>query len=210
MTVIVFVVLLFLGVSGAFADPSPTPNQPSVSDYQTTDVWTLIAAIKKGDSKALSVVKARAEKGDRTAQIALGQLYGSPQEGMRNDKEAFKWWHMAAEQGDALAESSVGGMYMSGIGVTKDYKEALIWLRKAAEQGNGFAKVWIGSLYENGYGVKQDYEEAYFWYLLAEPLLGAWSCFDCPQGVKFTKAETVGKHLSWFRRFVVHFRVMMW
>ena len=129
-------------------------------NYETGDVSALIAADRVGDHKALPALKARAERGEVGAQVALALQY-------YETADSFKWWHMAAEQGNTQAMSEIAKMYEKGMGVTQDYAEAAKWYRRVADGGDQFAQAALGRLYENGQGVGQDWAEAYYWYNVA-------------------------------------------
>lgn len=202
----IFVGLAFnlLLLNGAIAEQSATA-------YETTDPWTLVAATKNGDSKALPVLKARAQNGDVKAQLALGELYLWPQEGMTDAKQAFKWFRMAAEQGNAGAEETVGGMYAAGHGTEQDYAKAAQFFRKSAEQGNTHAQKQLADLYLDGSGVKQDYEEAYFWYLLSEPFLGDLGHWGCLEDAKCSLPDDrAGKHLDFATKCLLQLKAIGW
>ena len=77
-------------------------------------------------------VKAKAEKGDATAQFNLGLMYMNDLGVEKDYAEAAKWYRKSAEQGNANAQNILGIMYEKGNGVEKDYVEALKWYNKAA------------------------------------------------------------------------------
>ena len=117
--------------------------------------------------KAIQDLKAKAAKGDRTAQFDLGVCYSNG-EGVAEDLvEAVKWYRKAADQGYALAQSTLGNCYLFGQGVTKDEVEAVKWLRKAADQGADYAQYYLGRCYSTGHGVAKDEVEAYAYFNLA-------------------------------------------
>jgi TPR repeat protein len=115
----------------------------------------------------LKQTKARAEKGDASAQRSLGQLYENGSHVEKDDAGAAKWYERAAEQGDRFAQTQLGYMYSIGKGVPQDYEEAAMWSFKAAAQGDATAQNNIGTMCQNGQGVERDYTEAYKWYLLS-------------------------------------------
>ena len=109
-------------------------------------------------------VKAKAEKGDATAQFNLGLMYMNDLGVEKDYAEAVKWYRKSAEQGNANAQNILGIMYEKGNGVEKDYVEALKWYNKAADQGLAAAQNILGIMYEKGNGVEKDYVEALKWY----------------------------------------------
>ena len=108
--------------------------------------------------------KAKAEKGDATAQYILGACYAHGKGVEKDYAEAVNWWRRAAEQNYFPAQYSLGGCYANGQGVSKNSTEAVKWYRKAAEQNHAPAQFNLGRSYDNGEGVEKDYAEAVKWY----------------------------------------------
>lgn len=94
---------------------------------------------KKPEPYSAELVR-KAEAGDAEAQYNLGQCYENGQVGIKDNKEAVKWYTKSAEQGNAKAQCNLGGWYYNGTGVAKDEKEAVKWYTKAAEQNYEDAK----------------------------------------------------------------------
>ena len=116
--------------------------------------------------KKFEETKAKAEKGDASAQLNLGYMYFSGKGVPNGQKEAAKWIRKAAEQGLATAQSIMGAMYANGNGVLKDDKEAVKWYRKALNRRRR-AQTSLGAMYYNGGGILEDYETAYAWINIA-------------------------------------------
>jgi hypothetical protein len=77
------------------------------------------------DAARENALRQRAEQGDSTAALELGERYQySPQP---DYAEALRWYHKSAEKGNAAARLQIGGMYLNGQGVTQDYAEAARW-----------------------------------------------------------------------------------
>ena len=89
-------------------------------------------------------VKAKAEKGDATAQFNLGLMYMNDLGVEKDYAEAVKWYRKSAEQGNANAQNILGIMYEKGNGVEKDYVEALKWYNKAAFSNLMLLSQWKG------------------------------------------------------------------
>ena len=85
--------------------------------------------------KEISGWRAKAEKGDPTAQNKLGDMYAEGQGVEKDVVEAVRWYRKAAEQGFSKAQNNLGIMYSNGDGVAKNEVEAAKWCRKAADQG---------------------------------------------------------------------------
>jgi TPR repeat protein len=154
-----FVFYLALGMAvGGQLSPQTPQSQPS----QEQPVHSKLSRTE------LSDLKAKAEKGDASAQFALGKAYEEGNGVPKSDESAVKWYRKAADQGNAPAETSLGIMYRLGQGVNRDKEEAVRWYRKAAKQGNPQAMFNLGVSYYNGDGVSSDPNLAYAWFLLAQ------------------------------------------
>lgn len=116
----------------------------------------------------IAKLQADAERGDATAQYALGVAYEAGNGVPQSDESAVKWYRKAAEQGNAAVQNRLGVMYRIGQGVSRDKEEAVRWYRKAARQGNPQALFNLGVSYYNGDGVPSDSIVAYSWFLLAQ------------------------------------------
>ncbi len=121
--------------------------------------------------KKLDALKAKAEKGDASAQYDLGVLYYTGRRVSKDEVEALKWYRKAAEQGDFLAQYHLAGMYYRGEGTPRDYVEALQWYRKIPKRGFRVqalsikaSQLFLGEIYYFGEGVPKDYAKAAeFW-----------------------------------------------
>ena len=111
--------------------------------------------------------RSAAERGLRSAEKNLGELYAEGVGVPRDDAAAVHWFGRAASRGDAGAQLSLGVMYARGRGVTLDYTRAMELFRMSAVQGNAEAQANIGHLYRAGFGVERDYVLAYAWYGVA-------------------------------------------
>jgi S1-C subfamily serine protease len=112
-------------------------------------------------------LKAKAEKGDASAQGRLGMIYLTADGVERNNSEAFKFFNLAAKQGDEAGLKGLCMCYEGGYGVPIDYAKAFEITRKLAEAGDNNEQRNLGIKYEDGTGVRQDYVEAYKWYNIA-------------------------------------------
>jgi TPR repeat protein len=116
----------------------------------------------------VSELRSKAEKGDSSAQFALGKAHEGGNGVPKSDELAVKWYRRAADQGNADAEARLGVMYRLGLGVNPDKEEAVRWYRKAAKQGSSQAMFNLGAAYYNGDGVPSNPTLAYAWFLLAQ------------------------------------------
>ncbi len=114
-------------------------------------------------SAKFEAIKAKAEKGDSTAEGQLGSFYFAGIGVAKNEVEAARWFRKAAEEGDAHAQCGLGDCYNSGFGLTRDETEAAKWYRKAAENGSAAGQYALGSVLLFGIGVQQNTVEAIRW-----------------------------------------------
>jgi TPR repeat protein len=155
-----FVCYLALGIAtarGQGSSPTPPAESPEQKPVQS-----------RLTSAEISGLRAKAEKGDASAQLALGEAYEGGNGISKSDVSAGKWYRKAADQGNSDAEARLGVMYRLGLGVTQDKEEAVRWYRKAAKQGNPQAMFNLGISYYNGDGVVSNSNLAYAWFLLAQ------------------------------------------
>ena len=85
---------------------------------------------------SLDDIIAAANRGDATAQNALGVKYVAGEDGLPcDDTKAVEWYQKSAQQGFAKAETNLGDMYFYGRGgLAKSSDQALSWYLKAAQQ----------------------------------------------------------------------------
>jgi TPR repeat protein len=153
------------------------------------------------ERKQFEAVKARADKGDASAQLSVAALYASGNGMARDPVKAAKYTRKAAEQGSARAQCLLGLLYSNGNGVKMDKAEAARWLHRAADQGLAEAQYDLGGCFASGDGVVHDPAEAVAWYrkAAAQGLVEAQSeignCYlegngvptDIPEGLKWTR-----------------------
>lgn len=120
-------------------------DQPTFSINNKTPVFQL--PIDQGQPSALqeqtSIVNsyftnamAKANTGDKGAQIALGRWYRSERGAEQDYQSAAEWFLKAANQGSPDAQVELGQLYRDGKGVEKNHTTAVEWFRKASEQGD--------------------------------------------------------------------------
>lgn len=112
------------------------------------------------ESDDVNDLKAKAEKGDASAQNTLGIMYDLGVNIAPDKAEAAKWFLKAAEQGNASAQNAIGSLYQAGNGVPHDDAAAAGWYEKAAAQGHATALSNLGYMYDLGKGVAQDRAKA--------------------------------------------------
>ena len=193
-----------------------SPSRPAGSaedstiDRLTARLFTLLVVAFHALSISSTIVadddiptlRAKAEKGDETAQLSLVTRYEFGVGVPRNLETAVKWLRKAAEQGNAEAQYDLGVQYNLGAGVPKDDREAVNWYRKSAEQGNADARYTLGVKYTLGEGVREDDREAVKWYRKAAEQGSAPAQYNL--GVKYSFGEGVREDdreaVKWFRK----------
>jgi TPR repeat protein/uncharacterized protein YvpB len=87
------------------------------------------------ETSAEELVK-MAEAGDAEAQFKLGQCHEKGYIGIKDNKEAVKWYTKSAEQGYTKAEFVLSLCYSEGKGVLRNKKEAEDWIAKVLAHAN--------------------------------------------------------------------------
>lgn len=136
-----------------------------------------------------------AEKGDMTAQDALGYLYeyGGKNNPFYNIELSLSWYEKAAKQGSSFAQRGLGIIYTQASKNTpKFFKEGVYWLEKAAAQGDVLSMEWLGEQYF----YKKDGKKSVYWFQKAEELGSKPArryLIDLYKGIYNTKAKTIVK-----------------
>ena len=115
----------------------------------------------------ISMLVARAEKGDLGAQLELAETYRRGRGVMSSFTKALKFYSMAARQNDPQALFFIAECQDLGRGMTQDALLAFNNYRKAADQGHLEAMVTVGHFYELGRAVERDVAQAKKFYELA-------------------------------------------
>ena len=139
-------------------------------------------------------VKAKAEKGDPEAQLALGSLYASGTGVATDPGKAFKWHRKAADQGLARAQYQLGLDYADGTGIKPDKSVAVHWFHEAAQKGLAQAQLELGLCYLDGRGINPNGTEALKWFRTAssQGLAGA----DYEIGLCYLQGVGVAKDIQ--------------
>ncbi|MEZ5500765.1 MAG: caspase family protein [Steroidobacteraceae bacterium] len=90
-------------------------------------------------ASALAAWLPAAERGDKSAQVIVGEIYERGMGVGPDYAAAMGWYRRAADQGDARAEVNIGQLFERGLGVAPDAATALEWYRRAAGKGIGVA-----------------------------------------------------------------------
>ena len=105
---------------------------------------------KRQYRKALPELMDMAEKGDRQAQLFVGNLLATTRLGPRNFSESIKWHMPGAEAGYSNMQFLIGARNQKGNGVAKNDAAAMEWYQKAAVQGHPGAINNVGWMHGNG------------------------------------------------------------
>lgn len=134
---------------------------------------------------------AKANAGDTSAQVAVGQSYSEGKGVTRDYKQAAEWFQKAAEKNNVDAEMRLAALYRDGSkNFPRDIQKAAGWYRKAADQGDATAQGTLGTLYSMGQGVPQSYVEAYYWLDLAASVKG-------PRQAQYAaNRQMMGEHIT--------------
>jgi eukaryotic-like serine/threonine-protein kinase len=163
-----------------YSSPKPPQNiaavKPAASAAVVPAAVTALAPTSKSPAAApaakppastaalgsLDDIIAAANRGDATAQNALGVKYAAGEDGLpRDDTKAVEWYQKSAQQGFAKAETNLGDMYFYGRGgLAKSSDQALSWYLKAAQQDFPDAQYRLGFMYERGIGADKDVQRA--------------------------------------------------
>jgi len=109
-----------------------TDPQPSLQNLVST------AAVSHTSIPPESLYGLRnlAEKGDATAQFALGIRYATGDQVRQDYTEAARWFLLAADRGEVKAQSVLAAYYWDGTGVPRDLSKAYFWAILARANGD--------------------------------------------------------------------------
>ena len=124
--------------------------------------------LKKGEDEIIQYYHYSAEKGDASAQIALGQLHYYGARGVELDyAQALRYFTTAFEQGQNGAVGNIGHMYVQGLGVRKNVTEAHKYFVKGASMGQATAQNGLGYMHALGLHVNENRDKAIDYFKLA-------------------------------------------
>lgn len=101
------------------------------------------------------------------AQYALGKLYLSDDEQVRDTELGIWWLEEAAQNGNIHAAYRMGKECLKGTVIQKDVFAALEYLMFAAEHDQPHAQYLLGKLCLDGKDVQYDKDKAIFWFARA-------------------------------------------
>jgi len=145
--------------------------------------------------KSFGELSQAAERGDASAEYALGLSCIGRFGGESKPEHAIGWLRRAAERGHAGAQFELGIMYAVGRSVGRNLAEAVSWYRRAANQGHPAAQCKLGFMFATGQGVEKDDMEAKKWYSYAarqKHPIGLYETANSPTLMQCTKAAEEG------------------
>ena len=98
------------------------------------------------DAAALEQLRQLADRGDPSAEYALGARYAFGDGVRQNYSDAVRWFFRAAEQGHVISQATLGAYYMAGRGVSLDLSKAYFWAYVARASGDTGSKLRVEML----------------------------------------------------------------
>jgi len=142
---VLFVVGMIIAVTADSEDSAVSNSRINTLKISETD--TNVQKEKKQVKKIdFSVVKQKANNGDKEAQFELGVAYYTGKGIEWNKNKAFKWFEKSANQGHAVAQQNLGAMYSNGEGVEASHKKAVKALNKAIALGSKEAQALLNKI----------------------------------------------------------------
>ncbi len=83
-------------------------------------------------ASALKIWLPKAQEGDATAQLYVGEIFEKGLGAKSDYNAAAQWYEKAANQGNFQAQLNLGHLYEKGLGVPQDKEMAMRWYRKSA------------------------------------------------------------------------------
>ena len=149
-------------------------------------------------SKAYTLMREAARKGDIHAQVNVGLMYEYGQ-GVKKDLLKAKYWYeKASEAGDPKAAYNLGLLYENGSAGEQNITKALMLFQQAAQQHNVNAQYHLGVLFSESKYIPPDLSRAAYWYKaaadngLSEAQFRFGSMLVNGQGVKLNKIAGFG------------------
>lgn len=156
---------------------------------------------QSASANSMTLLAARAERGDAKAQSALAFAYLRGIGVRRDIGAAIRWSQAAAAKGDPDAEYLIGSLIQSGTGIARDPRQAFDWFKRSADAGNVKAMHNLAIAYVQGNGTPKDATAAATWFARAASSGYMDSAFDLAvlyeQGLGVPQNEQQALH--WYR-----------
>lgn len=118
---------------------SSGPGKPAIQQESKAPPPSMTATSLEG-------LRRLAERGDATAQFAIGARYATGDDVTQDYSEAMRWFSRAAEQGHVVAQATLGAYYWAGRGVAPDLVKAYFWSVLAQAGGDEASKYRVAVL----------------------------------------------------------------
>ncbi|KAF9105339.1 hypothetical protein BGX29_000203 [Mortierella sp. GBA35] len=115
-------------------------------------------------AKDITQIMASASRGDKDAQVTLGDMFLQGEEVRQSYLTALDWYLKAADRGYAPAQNKIGDIYRLGQGFPQDLSRAMDYYRKAATHRDAVGQYNYAQMYLFGLGVHLDFSYALYWY----------------------------------------------
>ncbi len=139
------------------------------------------AYAQKDYPAALKGFRPLADKGDPTAEFALGLMCEQGQAGPVDFRAAAVWYDKAAQQKHPQALTNLAFLYIEGKGVVRNAGKARKLYLDAASLGMASAMFSLGTMDYSGEGGDMDYVAAYVWWKRAANLNHAKAAANLPK-----------------------------
>jgi uncharacterized protein len=147
--------------------PAMNGSRTATSRESLAAAVLLLCGCATPHAPSVDEIRASAESGDSSAEVALGDDYAAGRGVTQSYTEAARWYGRAADDGDQAAQCDLGTLYLVGNGVAKDYAKAVELFMKSAAVGFPKAEFSLGLMYMGGVGVTRDLAAGRQWYLKA-------------------------------------------
>ncbi|TAK99895.1 MAG: sel1 repeat family protein [Rhodospirillaceae bacterium] len=125
--------------------------------------------VEKNYDKAVTLLRAAAERNDPEAQFYLGTAYNNGAGVPKDDAIAVLWFERSAAQHYAVADYWMGYMVATGGGgINPTWAGAIPYLWDGAIQGNSAAAFLLGYAYDQGTDIDHNPRAAAYWYRRAD------------------------------------------
>ncbi len=148
-------------------DAELRPYMISAALRTIAEMYAKGGEVKQDDATSIRWYRQAAERGDKDAQVNLGEALIAGRGTPANYAEGRKWCEAAAKQRSDAGEACLGLIYRGGLGVEKNPKQAIQHFTQAADWNNTLALRTLGEMYESGEAGKTDRVEAFMRYLRA-------------------------------------------
>ena len=168
------------------------------SNFSQSQYW--LASMLKDEGNydlAIELYKQAANKGERSSQKQLAELYRKGEIVEQDYAQAIEWYKRAGKQGDSESLYIIGLIYYYGKGVDIDYKESVKFFKEASMLDHGKAQFMLSSCYYKGHGVIQNPSKTLYWLKKAaankheKSMETLGTCYEIGYGVEKDKHKAI-------------------